>query len=180
MQGIGYGFVEKYFARPNTTVIATVRDPESAKSLHDISKADGSNVILVKVESVSETDAIEAVKSLRSQGINHLDVVIANAGVFHHHAFIEVSKMKANDLLEHVDVNAAGPVRLFQATLPLLQAAKQPKFIVISSFAGTISNAERINFPLSSYAASKAAVNFLLRRIHIEHPDLIAVSVHPG
>lgn len=88
--------------------------------------------------------------------------------------------MKTSDLIEHVDVNAAGVVRLFQATLPLLQKAKKPIFMVVSSGAGTIAGMEHVPFTVSSYGASKAAVNFLIRRIHFEQPELIAFAVHPG
>jgi norsolorinic acid ketoreductase len=106
--------------------------------------------------------------------------VIANAGIFKSEAFLEVSVAKPSDLIEHVDVNVNGPIRLFQAVLPLLQAAKQPKFAVISSGVATIAGAEHIPWAVSSYGASKAALNFILRRIHIENPDLIAISFHPG
>jgi norsolorinic acid ketoreductase len=181
-KGIGRGFVEKYLSRPNTIVVAAVRRPDSAeaKSLSEIPAASGSKVIVVKVESTSETDALEAVKTITAQGITHLDVVIANAGIFKSSAFIEVAKMKTSDLLEHVDINAAGPVRLFQATLPLLTAAKQPKFAVISSAVSTITGAEYVPYTVTSYGASKATINFLLRRIHIENSNLIAIAFHPG
>lgn len=182
VQGIGFGFVEKYLARPNTTVVATVRNPDGAEaqSIHDIPKAHGSKVIIAKLESSSDTDALEAIKSLKAEGITHLDVVIANAGTFKVEAFVPVSEMKISDLLQHVDINAGGPVRLYQATLPLLKAAKQPKFAVISTVAASIGLAEELPFPVPSYGASKGAVNLLLRRIHVENTDLIAIAFHPG
>ena len=88
--------------------------------------------------------------------------------------------MKPSDLMEHFDVNTAGVVRIFQATLPLLQKSSKPLFVVNSSVAGTISGMEHMPFTVSSYGASKAAVNFLTRRIHFENEDIIAVAVHPG
>ena len=88
--------------------------------------------------------------------------------------------MKTSDLLEHVDINAAGVVRLFQAVLPLLQKASKPKFMAVSSAVATIAGMEYIPFTLSSYGASKAALNYLTRRIHFENEDLIAFAVHPG
>lgn len=181
-QGIGAGFVEKYIARPDTTVIAAVRNPgaEDSKALAKLTKGQGSKLITVKIESRSETDAAEAVKTLKSEGISHIDVAIANAGIYNTKAFLEVSRMRTSDLIEHVDVNVNGPVRLFQVILPLLQAAKQPKFVVISSGVATIGGAEYIPYAVTSYGASKAALNFLLRRIHIENKDLIAIAFHPG
>jgi len=163
-------------------VVAAVRNPsgKEAQDLKSLPRSEGSQLLLVKIESTSETDAVEAVKSIQSQGVSHLDVVIANAGIFKTEAFLEVAKMKTSDLIEHVDVNVNGPVRLFQATLPLLRAAKQPKFVVISSAVSTITNAEYIPYTVTSYGASKAALNFLLRRIHIENPNIIAIAFHPG
>jgi norsolorinic acid ketoreductase len=181
-QGLGRGFVEKYLSRPNTTVVAAARNPngQDAQDLANISKAEGSKLITVKIDSTSETDAANAISAIKGQGITHLDVVIANAGIFRSEAFLEISVAKTSDLIEHVDVNVNGPIRLFQAVRPLLKAAKQPKFAVISSGVATIAGAEHIPWAVSSYGASKAALNFVLRRIHIENPDLIAISFHPG
>lgn len=163
-------------------MVAAVRNPsgKEAQDLKSLPRSEGSQLLLVKIESTSETDAVEAVKSIQSQGVSHLDVVIANAGIFKTEAFVEVAKIKTSDLTEHVDVNVNGPVRLFQATLPLLRAAKQPKFVVISSAVSTITNAEYIPYTVTSYGASKAALNFFLRRIHIENPDIVAIAFHPG
>ena len=158
-------------------MLAAVRNPsgKEAQGLESLSRSEGSQLLLVKIESTSNPDAVEAVESIQSQGISHLDVVIAKT-----EAFLEVARMKTSDLIEHIDVNVNGPIRLFQATLPLLRAAKQPKFVVISSAVSTITNAEYISYTVTSYGASKAALNFLLRRIHIENPDIVAIAFHPG
>lgn len=181
-QGIGYAFVARYLSRPNTTVIATVRRPNSpeADALKSLPKAKGSDTIIVKVESTSDTDAQEAISSLGEHQINHLDLVIANAGLFALHAFVEVSKIQTEDLIKHFDVNTGGPLRLFQATLPLLQKAERPVFAYISSIGGSISLQENFVPGIATYGASKAAMNLLIRRIHSDHPDLIAFALHPG
>jgi norsolorinic acid ketoreductase len=57
---------------------------------------------------------------------------------------------------EHFLVNAIGPVLLFQAVLPLLSKARNPKFVVMSSSAGTIADTEKRPFPNTAY---KAALN---------------------
>ncbi|KAI5276026.1 putative NADP(+)-dependent dehydrogenase [Aureobasidium subglaciale] len=174
-KGLGRAFVAKYLSRPNTTVIAT-----EAQALHSISKAEGSNLIVVKVESRSDTDCISAIDSLHDQGISHLDVVIANAGFYTVPKDPAVAKITAEELLDHVNVNAAGPVRLFQATLPLLKAAEKPIFVYISSMAGSIAATGDLPLGVGVYGASKAAGNFLVRRIHQENPELTAFAMHPG
>jgi norsolorinic acid ketoreductase len=181
-KGIGYDFVAKYLSRPNTTVITTVRQPNSpgANRLKELPKAEGSSIIVVKIESTSDTDAQAGISTLGSHQINHLDLVIANAGLFATHAFVEVSKIQTKDLIEHFNVNTGGPLRLFQATLPLLQKAEKPVFAYISSIVGSISMQEYFAPPIANYGASKAAMNLLIRRIHIENPGLIAFALHPG
>ena len=66
---IGKGFVEEYASRPNTTVIAAVRDTSTLDTKLG-------NVVVVKIASESETDAKDAMNLLKSQyGIEHIDVV---------------------------------------------------------------------------------------------------------
>ncbi|KAJ0277355.1 hypothetical protein Brms1b_007390 [Colletotrichum noveboracense] len=107
-RGIGKGLLEKYLARPNHTVIGTVRDPdhESAKVLASLPKANGSSLVLVKFDITVKTDGLEAVKQLEAQGINHLDVVIANAGVCF--AWPKVSEIKVEDIEGHYVPNVHG------------------------------------------------------------------------
>lgn len=80
----------------------------------------------------------------------------------------------------HFAVNTVGPVVLFQAVLPLLKAAMAPKFVTVGSSAGSIGGMEQRPFPNAAYAPSKAAVHYLTKKIHVEHPELIALPVDPG
>jgi norsolorinic acid ketoreductase len=181
-KGLGLGLLEKYLSRPDTTAIATVRDPSSkeAQALHNIPKASGTNLFIVKVESSSDTDCASAISTIQDQGISHLDLVIANAGYYNVPAEPQVAKISTKLLMEHLDVNTAGPIRLFQATLPLLQKAQKPIFMYMSSIAGSIAATGDVPFPVGVYGASKAASNFLVRRAHQEHPEMIIFSMHPG
>lgn len=153
-----------------------------ADSLTRLDCAPGSRVIVVTIDSKSNTDALAAVGSLQQpHGIDRLDTVIANAGVFDPAAHQRVGDMKLADLEEHVNVNAYGVVRLFQATSPLLQCSQRPVFLLVSAGAATMGGAKTFaHFPLNSYAASKTLANFLVLRIHMEHPNVIAFAVHPG
>lgn len=165
-------------------MVGTVRDPSlpEVQELSAFPRGDGSKILFLKIHSDSETDALEGVRSLTTQhGIDKLDIVIANSGIFKASAHQKISQIKIEDLKEHFDINTLSVVRLFQATLPLQEKATNPIFLVNSAGAGTIAGMEQFaHFPLNSYAASKAAVNFLTRRIHFENPNLIAFAVHPG
>lgn len=64
-RGIGKGLLEVFVSRPDTTVIAAVRDVEkSTKDLSAAKTGKGSKVIIVKIDSTSETDAAVAVKEV--------------------------------------------------------------------------------------------------------------------
>lgn len=67
---------------------------------------------------------------------------------------------------------------MFQAAWPLLEKAKEPKFVYVSSGLGSIAAMEKV--PCLAYGVSKAAANFFVRKVHFECPDMVAVAVHPG
>ncbi|MCJ1377801.1 hypothetical protein MMC17_000897 [Xylographa soralifera] len=180
-RGIGRGLVEEYLSRPNSTVVAAVRDPSNAtsQSLSTIAIAKGSKLITVKIDSLSETDAKAAVELLKeSHGISKLDVVIANSGIGKY--FGQAGETPISELRDHLDVNYIGTLVLFQATLPLLEASADPKFVLVSSFLGSLSDMEKYPLPVLSYGASKAAANYMIRKIHFEYPKLTVFSMSPG
>jgi norsolorinic acid ketoreductase len=181
VQGIGRGLADALLKRPHHVVIAAVRDPSSASavSLRDSPTADGSKVILVKIESTSEADPAEAVKSIQTQGITALDIVIANAGISGSYA--RVDAINVADMREMFEVNTLPVVSLFKAVYPLLQKSKNAKFVAITTNGASIVDMEEnIPFILGSYGVSKAAVNYLTRRIHFENDWLTTFVINPG
>lgn len=168
-------------ARPNHTVIAAVRDPAAptATSLETLTPASGTRLILVKIDSKVDTDAAEAVRVVQAAGIQALDVVIANAGIAPPVA--KLASAPLQDLREAVEVNTVAPLALFQAVVPLLQAAAAPRFLVVSTAIASIRNLEATSaFALGTYGASKAAVNYLVRRMAFENRWLNSFAMHPG
>lgn len=171
-------------------MIAGVRDvaSKSAKSLQDLPKASGSRVILVKIDSKSSTDADAAVSTLkRDHGITFLDVVIANAGIANKYPHVHEAGAEAESMLEHYTVNVIGVVTLFAAVRPLLlpetgASSTEPKFITMSSAAGSIAVQAQVPYPNAVYGPSKAAVNWITYKMHLENQDkgLCAVAIHPG
>lgn len=137
-RGLGKALAERYLARDNHTVVAAVRDPDhpTAKTLADLPAGRNSRLVVVKIDSTAEADALEAVGSLSSRGIDRLDLVIANAGVAQ--TFPSVSELKVADLQRHIEPNVFGVVWLFQAALPLLRRSDKPKWITMGSSAGQL------------------------------------------
>jgi NAD(P)-dependent dehydrogenase (short-subunit alcohol dehydrogenase family) len=72
-----------------------------------------------------------------------------------------------------MQINTIGPLVLFQATYPLLKAStSSPKFVLISSRAGSIAFGTKFPIDMLPYGASKAAANFLARKLHYENDGL--------
>ncbi|EKG16351.1 Short-chain dehydrogenase/reductase SDR [Macrophomina phaseolina MS6] len=179
-RGIGKGLATTFLGRDNTTVVAAVRSAASAEPLASVSKGAGSKLVVVEIDSSEEKAPTVAVQELVSKhGIDHLDIVIANAGISTD--FSPIAKLPVHVLKRHLEVNAYGPLLLFQAVLPLLQKAAAPaKFVALGSPMGSISAMETRPFPMSAYGVSKAFVHYITRKIHLEHQDIISFSVDPG
>ena len=147
-RGIGLGILELYLARPNHTVIAAVRDVghESAKKLGALPRAEGTSLVLLKIELTTATDPADAVKVLSAEhGIDHIDILVANAGIAL--KWVKVSEVTPDDIQQHVNVNVHGFVLLYQAFLPVLQKAKQPKWVTIGSSAAFLT----VCFPICRF-----------------------------
>ncbi|KII87119.1 hypothetical protein PLICRDRAFT_42757 [Plicaturopsis crispa FD-325 SS-3] len=177
-RGIGLGLAKTLLARENTIVFAGARDPDAATDLHALAKQHPGKLHLVKLVSGSKEDA-EAAAVHVQKAVGHIDVVIANAGIAE--TWGTAHEIPIDEVERHFKVNAIGPLVLFQAFYALLKAAPAvPKFVVISTFAGSITAGASIPLGLSAYGSSKAAVNYLTRKIHFENEHLISFAMNPG
>jgi norsolorinic acid ketoreductase len=179
--GIGKGLVKHFLSQTNTTVVAAIRNTDSnnVSALKQLEVSHGSNLIPVHLDSTSSSGAKNAVSILQSRhGISYIDITIANAGICEH--LVPVAEMDVDELIRHVDTNTYGVLRLFQATWPLLQSARAPKFVCISSKLGTVSSSAHNSAPTGAYELSKAAANLLVAKIGAENRRLVAFSIDPG
>jgi len=177
-RGIGKGLLELYLAKPNHTVIAANRDPNHATSraLADLPKAEGTSLLIIKIDATVSTDPADAVKQLASQGIDHLDIIIANAGIAY--VWPKVSEVKVEDMQKHTIPNTYGIIWLYQATLPVLKKSKNPKWVSIGSSAAFLT--DMIPMQNAAYAPTKLVLHWLTKRIHMEEPELTAFPIDPG
>jgi norsolorinic acid ketoreductase len=161
-------------------VIAGIRDPKtSGKALEALPLAAGTKLIVVKIDSSSTTDAKAAIHILKVEhGIQKLDVVIGNAGLGQ--VWENVLSTTVESLREYTEVNTIGPLVLFQAIYPLLAAAPRPKFFVMATSVSSFGLMEHFPIPSAAYGASKAGVNYIARKIHFEHQNVISVCLYPG
>jgi norsolorinic acid ketoreductase len=180
-RGIGRGLVTLLLARPNTTVIAALRDTAdvTAKEIAELPLAAGSRLIVVKIDAESETDALEAVGLLQSKyNITKLDVVLANSGLLDQWG--PVSKVTSDELRRHFEINTIAPIKLFQATKALLDGAENPRFCITSTNIASLGLMRSIPMPTIAYGLTKAAANYALAKIHYEDSKITTIALHPG
>jgi norsolorinic acid ketoreductase len=170
--------VEAYLARPNNTVIAVARTTSSAESLKSLPVGKDGKLIVVAFDSRDTEGPKKAVEELQGQGITTIDTVIANAGVSTDYA--PVASVSLDVLQSHVEVNAYGPLLLFQTVLPLLLKSSNPKFAALGTPLASIAGMETRPFPAAAYGMSKVMLHWMVRKAHFEHPEIIAFVLDPG
>ncbi|KID86143.1 short-chain dehydrogenase/reductase family oxidoreductase, partial [Metarhizium majus ARSEF 297] len=184
-RGIGLGLVKSFLARPATTVIASARNTEAAASLkaEDISFGAGSQLhvaILDLSSALPPAKVLEAFEAATAGTVDHIDVLINNAGSCP--PMSAATETSAEDLRGAFETNTIAPLMVFQGLWPLLQKTQMaaPKVIMVSSTVGGIGCQEPL--PGGAYGASKAALNWLTRAIHLQNEasGLVAVALHPG
>ncbi|CAI7665288.1 hypothetical protein PCG10_008667 [Penicillium crustosum] len=178
-RGLGQGLVKGFIAKPDHIVIAAVRDSahSTAQALAELPAGERSRIIVVKYEASIEQSAFDAVKEANDQGISHLDIVVANAGIAKLYPLVK--DVKRADIVEHIDVNVLSAVSLYQATRDLLQKSTgKPIYAIMGSGAGGLARQPPV--PSAAYGASKSIVNWYGVRINAEDEWLNAFVLDPG
>ncbi|GAA5972843.1 hypothetical protein JCM11641_003967 [Rhodosporidiobolus odoratus] len=175
-RGIGFGLVASLATRENVLVFATARDPSKATDLNKLAKETG-KVVVLKLDSTSEADAHAAAKLVEERA-GKVDAIIANAGQLD--SFGKAPEEPVENYIRLFTVNALGPLILFKVFSPLLYKSSTRKVAVVSSALGSLTLAYPI--PTTAYATSKAAVNFIFRKIHGEEVanNLTSFVLNPG
>ena len=141
-RGLGHGLLTRYLSLPNYTIIACVLFPShpSSQSLTTLSRGTNSTLVILKLDASIPSDATEAIRELREKhGIEHLDIVIAAAGICT--ACPKIAEVDVEELKRHMDVNFYSVVALYQATREMLRASQRqggPMFVPIGSTAGCL------------------------------------------
>jgi norsolorinic acid ketoreductase len=111
-RGLGLGLVEALLQRPNVTILAGVRDlsSSSSKSLAALPSGVGSRIIVLQMD-ISITSTISsALATLLSYSINHIDIVIANAGISKYYG--PAVSTPISEVRDHLEINTIGALTL--------------------------------------------------------------------
>jgi len=167
-RGLGLELTRQLLTRGDE-VIATCRDPREADELRKLAAAHEGQASVLRLD-VRDDEAVAAV----TMDVGPLDWLINNAGVNPRASF---DAMTAARLLDTLDVNAVGALRLIQALRPVLKDGG--RVVNISSQLGSLTR-QAPGFGTLDYNASKAAMNVLTRQAAFAMPRQIVLSIHPG
>ncbi|MEO6118975.1 MAG: SDR family oxidoreductase [Methylotenera sp.] len=171
-RGIGLEFVKQY-AVDGWNVLACCRDSQSARALQALASAHHNiKIIQLDVANFSQIDA--AALQLKDYTI---DVLINNAGVYHHSSLGDVDYDKWATAFK---VNTLAPLKMVEAFMLHVAASKLKKIATLSSKMGSLDD----NTSGSSYIyrSSKTAVNMVMKSLalDVKSQGIAVVTLHPG
>lgn len=165
-KGIGYNACLSMAKRNIKNLVVISRNALLLEQLKEECKAVAPNV---NVTIIAE-DLLKLVKKpramLRDLDLEHVDILINNAGLLINKPFAEYSVSEAKKVF---DINFHAPAALINILLPLLQKSPLAHVINISSIGGFQGSSK---YPgLSYYSASKAALASLTECLAVEFSD---------
>lgn len=173
-RGIGLELACQH-AEDGDSVLATCRDPETSKALIRLSQSREN----VEVQALDVVDplAVLSLASMLSKRGDKLDVLYNNAGI----ALAEkVGEWSADAFSATFETNVVGPACILQAFSKIM--APGSKIVNVSSRMGSFDFDLNLGGELASYAASKAALNMIVRQVapSLKELGVIVVALSPG
>ena len=184
-RGIGLALVQTLRERePESLVLASCRNPESAGSLQSLCAGDD-RVRAVGLD-VEDADSIARAAETIAALTDRLDLVINCAGILHGPDGMaperRLAEVRPERLGRSFQVNALGALLVAQAMEPLLRRGDQPRLASLSARVGSIADNRLGGW--YAYRASKAALNMLMRTLSIEWArgsrPIAVTCLHPG
>lgn len=167
--GIGLT-VSKYLAQAGAHVLLLARTKDKLDEVKAEIEAEGGKASVFPCD-LSDMESIDAVSKEILASVDHIDILINNAGRSIRRAVHE-SIDRFHDFERTMQLNYFGAVRLVLNLLPHMMQRKDGQIINISSI-GVLANATRF----SAYVASKAALDAFSRCLSAEvHSHKIAIT----
>jgi NAD(P)-dependent dehydrogenase (short-subunit alcohol dehydrogenase family) len=169
-RGIGLEFARQY-AAAGWTVLAACRDPARATALRDL-KGD------VRPVAMDVTD-LASVEAAAASGVEPVHLLINSAGIIGR-SDDGPGRMDYAEWAKVIDTNTFGPVRVLDAFVDRLAAARGALAVTITSGMGSISDVGSGRALM--YRTSKAAVNMAMRArsFDLKPRGITVLVVNPG
>lgn len=152
-KGIGFAICKGLLAA-GFEVILAARSHDRGKEAAEQLQLAGSQVRVVELDVTNDDSIRRAVEHL-SQEIDHLDVLVNNAGIYPDEG-VNILTISRDLLSLTMNTNTFGPIRVTQAFLPLLEKVPTARIINVSSGYGELNG---LSADVPSYCLSKLALN---------------------
>ena len=130
-------------------------------ALGELAERHAEVLTVVPLDVGSKTSAQAAAVAVTQQ-VDHLDLIISNAGVSSPAMKRHISEPQDYEEMHRLyDVNTLGALRVVEAFLPLMAEGEFKRLCFVSSEAGSITVAQRTSW--YSYCMSKAALNMAVK-----------------
>jgi NAD(P)-dependent dehydrogenase (short-subunit alcohol dehydrogenase family) len=169
-RGIGLAAAKALIAR-GAHVIMGSRDAEKAAATASSLGGNASSLCI----DVTRQDSVEAAAAEIQRRHGQLDVLVNNGAILLDH-YGSIMELRPELLMQTLDTNLVGTLRLTQALLPLLP--KTGRIINVSSGAGQLQGEPQAWAP--AYSISKTALNMLTQQLTAALPHLAINSMCPG
>jgi NAD(P)-dependent dehydrogenase (short-subunit alcohol dehydrogenase family) len=172
-RGLGLGLVDSYLSR-DWRVIATVRG-EANQNLLSRKEEHPDRLILVEQVDITCPDSIASLASRVDPAT--IDLLFVNAGMADIHD-AHAGKVSTEIFSQVMLCNTLGPIRVIESLIDRLPT--RTPIAVMSSRLGSVSL--KLDATMEVYAASKAALNNLLRSVAARHGvfERTWLAVSPG
>ncbi len=174
-KGIGHEIARQLAEKGFHVFIAARKVPEGKQAAEAIAKSGGS-AEFVEID-VSDRASIEKAAKAVTSKVDHLDVLVNNAGILQDSKGI--AEVDDETFLATLTTNTLGPLRVTQAFLPLVLKSARGTVVNLSSGLGQLSEMGE-TYP--TYSISKTALNAVTRQFAAALRDkgVTVNSVCPG
>jgi 3-oxoacyl-[acyl-carrier protein] reductase len=172
--GVGLGIAEVLAGDGARVVLLDVDLAAGERAAVALREAGGDALALEA--DVVDGSALAAVGASVLERYGRIDILAANAGVYH--PPVAIDAMRDSDWDRIMDINVKGVVHSLQACLPAMREGGYGRVVLTSSITGPLVGAPS----LSHYAASKSALLGLMRSAALELADdgITVNAVMPG
>lgn len=179
-RGIGLA-TAKAFAKRGFRVIVTARDAD--RGLEAISAIKKFGEAELRLLDVKRSEQVQSLGESLKKSNHHIDVIVNNAGIFTESRnqsgqySSDPLQVSTCTILELVDVNTLGPLRIIQSLVPSLHRGS--RVINVSSGLGALTD---MNGSHLGYRISKAGLNVLTRVLahDLAKDGILVYSICPG
>ena len=174
-RGLGLESARQLQAKGYEVILTARKAAEGKKAAESLAKTGKASFVSMDV---SSDESIAAAAREVSKNHDHLDALINNAAVFPDTSKGALDSSRAM-LADAFNINTIGALKVAQAFVPLLTAAKGARLVNVSSGLGAL---EGMANGYTAYSLSKTALNAVTRQLASALSDkkIVVNSVCPG